>query len=241
MHVRRPARILAWLAALFLSAAPPAQATLAAIMPTDAREYHAIYGYEPTKSELASVHRLRTEFRDHIVHIKTSADLHAALTIDDPLMLVVGHNEAGHFRFVSGDAQSLSELSMSIFAAGKIPVFLTCEGQCYTDAPGTKQKITFRDGLLLAVAIEHHFQHTNKRNRPDPEPRFASPLFPLPAPLTPQRCAALFRTKPNRQDILKEIRRLIFRFERQTTIANAFRITAAAAGTAILISALDDD
>jgi 6-phosphogluconolactonase len=130
-------------------------------LPTTPEEYRALFGddaivSEPVEEELRRVHlAVRDEERRSI----------SATTFDQKLketrgfyVAMVGHNEAGQFRFLDGSSKPLLELARSCESLGRMCIFLSCRSEQYlrseSSAIGVAQDLTFVQAITILRDIE---------------------------------------------------------------------------------------
>lgn len=70
-------------------------------------------------------------------------------------IIVVGHNENGHFSFLDGTSSKISTLSEDCAQARKTCIFISCRSKDYVAAGsiGVKRELTLEEGIYIAEKI----------------------------------------------------------------------------------------
>lgn len=240
-------------AAVLLVQTYEAAAQVAAALATNATDFEKLYGYEPTESELERISRLRAEHAGDMSELGSWRDFEILLESEDRLLILVGHNEDGNFRFPSGETETLQRLASLVEDRNKIGIFLTCKGACFTNAPATRKSTNLNDALLLAMILKDRFFFVNNPSTGNTQSfassQTSSGRASAASRMSPERCATLFGNisraridagraadaQRARDEILRDVRRTIFRFEHQGHISSRTAIAAATAGTAYFV------
>jgi hypothetical protein len=207
-------------------------------VPQDADQYERIFGHRPIGNELGAVDQAVKAAQVPVVPLSSMAQYSERAKNGKGLLILVGHNGRGEFKFSSGESIKLEELARIAHENDRLGVFLTCNGACYTSVPAPRLKTTFKDALALAGEIEHRFS-----NFGSPRDSIVLPVahnFSAPA-LASDECAALL-SKPGQAAassaltkyaaISKEIQRTIFRAEEFKVITGVVEISGAGVGGA---------
>ena len=140
----------------------PAQGVIVSTTPEGRVQFEHVYGHEPTDAELNSIRSLREKYGGQIEYAETLEDLkQKILKSSDQLFIIIGHNSKGDFRFPSGESIQLDLLSGFFETSDKIPVFLTCRGSCYIDAPAPGRKMKMSHAFALAEDLSDRFGNFN--------------------------------------------------------------------------------
>jgi hypothetical protein len=199
-------------------------------VPQNADQYEKIFGHQPIGNELGSVDQAVKAAHVPVLPLSSLAQYSDRAKNGKGLLILVGHNGQGEFKFSSGESVKLDELARIARENDRLGVFLTCNGACYTGAPAPRLKTTFKDAFTLAGEIEHRFSNLSSPAvsiMPAGTHSFSAPA------LTTDECAALF-SKAGRAAasngvasyaaISKEIQRTIFRAEELKVITGVAKI-----------------
>lgn len=225
-----------------------ANATVVSSIPSTPEEYNNVFGFEPTESEILNIKRLEKEFAVKNVKFRSRADFNLFLQGNSPLLIMVGHNEKGEFKFTSGESLAIADMSNAIEQHEKLGVFLTCNGACYTDSPAPRLKTTLAEALVLAAQIQHRFANLKEQEpsspsllrNPDPiKPNFSS------SKLTPLQCRQIVSSsvKSTRKThaFAREVKRTIFRAERKKIFKGTATAAAALSTASLLVIVLEEE
>jgi hypothetical protein len=77
--------------------------------------------------------------------------------IGEDILVFVGHNEKGEFRFLNGYSTGISELANACRGAGKVCIFLSCNSLAYApdgSSVGVPSALSFAESLKILEAID---------------------------------------------------------------------------------------
>lgn len=131
------------------------------IQPRNETEFASIFGRAMTMQDSAVLDRADEMFdRSRVDFVGRSQQaLTNAIDADDPpVLLIVGHNEAGQIRFADGSARTIEEISADCAANGKICVILSCEAETFIPAEaggtsGVRYPITFAEAARITADL----------------------------------------------------------------------------------------
>jgi hypothetical protein len=216
-------------------------------IPQDANQYEKIFGHQPIGNELGSVDQAVEAAHVPVLSLSSLAQYSERAKNGKGLLILVGHNGQGEFKFSSGESVKLDELDRIARENDRLGVFLTCNGACYTSAPAPRLKTTFKDAFSLAGEIEHRFSNLGS---PAASIVPAGPHSFSASPLSPDECAALFSKagQATASSVVsgyaafsREIQRTIFRAEELKVITSAAEIGGTGlAGSGFLYVTLSD-
>ncbi|MCA1511099.1 hypothetical protein [Bradyrhizobium sp. NBAIM01] len=240
------------------AAASPSRSEIIAAYPKNADQYEKVFGHEPMGNELISVQEAVHAAMAPVSRMDSLAEYSKLAREGKGLLILVGHNGQGHFKFSSGESAKIEELDRIARDANRIGVFLTCNGACYTNSPAPRLKTTFKDAFTLAGEIENRFANLAMPGFSPVAPGFSptTPGFSPAAPsvkkfssvsLSVDQCAALFSKTSSTaagvpvryQEISKEIKRTIFHAEAAKVVTSVAKIIAGLSGPGFLYVTLD--
>ena len=130
---------------------------------TDA-QYEHMFDYEPRAGEVAAINQAIENESIDSTYLNSKADLLNMLSSNDnrPIILV-GHNEAGEFRFGKGESVSLAEIERLASAADKHITILSCRASKYTEVPATRFKTDFAAAMQLSTLIDETIEPDKNR------------------------------------------------------------------------------
>ncbi|HYG47862.1 MAG TPA: hypothetical protein VD846_07950 [Allosphingosinicella sp.] len=137
----------------------PAVAVLNAL-PSGRAEYQRVFGRRTVSASSTAQMRsaasiLRTGVKG-VQALDTAMDFHAALMgFREDIVVILGHNEGGALRTLSGQLLNLKEASERCVAFGKLCIFLTCQSAKYLRAKGlgVARDLSIVEGARLAREI----------------------------------------------------------------------------------------
>jgi hypothetical protein len=223
--------------------ATPCHSEVIAAVPENADEYERIFGHEAIASELTSIQEAVAGAHVPITSLNSLQQYSERARRGTGLLILVGHNGRGEFKFLSGESVKLEELARIARDANRIGVFLTCNGALYTNSPAPRLRTTFKDAFVLAGEIENRFRNSSLSPRSSP---VASMHNFSSIPLSTRKCVELFAkanvtgSLTNYQSISKEIQRTIFRAEASKVVLSTAKAGLGISVPGVMVYTLED-
>ncbi len=222
-------------AMIALTLTTPCRSEVFAAVPHNSEEYERIFGYKPMGNELETARDASLAAHVNVFSPTSLDDFSSQVRNGSGLLILVGHNENGDFKFASGESVPLSELADTAHRANRLVVFLTCKVSSSIDAPGTRLKTTFKDAFALAGEIEHRYGNFTAVVTPStpvvPDGATGPHVFSSPALSSPQ-CLKLFSgigpvtqvAATKYMAVSRDIQRIIYRAEAKKVIESTVKI-----------------
>lgn len=127
-------------------------------VPETGVEYSRVYGRQPSAAVSKELDKnlaftaAKLPLARHYARVGRNNFESTLASIKENVVIIVGHNDRGTFRFLDGTSESVTELAESVGKYGKLPVFVSCRAAEFVSGTGvgTKTVLTSVAGLMIA-------------------------------------------------------------------------------------------
>ena len=240
----RPRNMPAMFASLLLLIAVPSESLILDLMPSNSREFENVFQYKATDTELSAIVNSLQKYPDLTTKVEGKSELYNILQFSvEPAVVIIGHNEDGMLRFGSGEVEPIVELSKRIEASGKIGVFLTCKGSCYTDAPANRSMTSLDRAIDVAEKISNRVGDYSLPSEISAQPKASLSASSAGIAEPTQNCITLMKSLPSSSTTMtieRDIRQIIRRSEVLGHLSIAGKVGGALTGAGVIYVLMDD-
>jgi hypothetical protein len=141
----------------------PVEASFAAygVVPEDNCVFKAVFGRTPTARDTTAVEKARTSLKalapEFTANRMTAEGFREFVRdADEQFLIIIGHNDAGKFRFADGEAMPLADMAGLCVDRGKRCIFLSCEAMkaLPESAVGAAKPLTYEKAFFVATRLK---------------------------------------------------------------------------------------
>jgi hypothetical protein len=131
------------------------------MLPRSTAEFRTIFLKKPSAADETTYERASGKINS--TNAPQYFDIAAALSSQNNVIVIVGHNSNGLIRTPKGEVVDVHRLADDCLSASKICIFLTCNSSAYLGdlALGLSDRISITDATKAAIEIVSHLQSAN--------------------------------------------------------------------------------
>jgi hypothetical protein len=135
-------------------------------LPGDLDEFKNIHNALPSQSQMSAVYKVDKKIYLNGSNVKKLESLQNLVEqvrdAQGQYVIIVGHNDEGRLIFVNGDSVELIELQNSISSYNKIPIFLSCRSQKYSNnIIGISNDITYDEAYETSKKLSAYLEENS--------------------------------------------------------------------------------